>query len=266
MAYRRKRLLAGAVCALVGASSYPSNAKMLTLTLKHARSRPAKELARSAFARFSEQIVEMRRSDLTGGVKGHRPEPLRLTFGTRSRSAGDSGVCAADVINVQLDHLRRHGRVVGDQMEPTTMQIETRFKIVGSIDIAWSKEIERENEIVCRQQHNSWDFFHSPNGNTAVDAARVVQYVNRDLMGKDKSRAALFDVSRIKAVEERTCVPNEPDPIHNRCIWIMLKNSDGEFPNNGEVLTATIHLNYPSGGRGWAVEVHNYNWSPAFVP
>jgi hypothetical protein len=69
------------------------------------------------------------------------------------------------------------------------------------------------------------------------------------------------------AVEDRICDAKEADPVHgDQCIWIMLKNPASHSYDNGGILTATIRRIFPSGGLGWATEVHDYNWSPAFVP
>jgi len=218
----------------------------------------ARRLARQALAAVADTVVEVRPATATRpGSTSSGAFPV--TFGTRPVSGGNPGVCQAEVIRVSIAAAPPSRARMTPAIWPR-VQVETRFKIVGSTELPWSKASEAKLDTLCAGQHHAWDFFGARNANVAWDGAEVARLVRTAIEKTDPDKAAKIDVGEITHVDEQLCDARDKDALNGpQCVFVLIRNSPMPPYINGLEIVAAIHHDFQPNSPSWKVEVRDYN-------
>ncbi|MFI4935061.1 MAG: hypothetical protein ACHP7N_10610 [Caulobacterales bacterium] len=199
---------------------------------------PAAVLAEAAFRAYSRKIVEARRTGLANGAGG---QLSMLLFATKTRSAGDPGVCEAEVFMFLMgskpDNL--------PAKRPFQMDMYTMYHVIGPTDVSLSKARQRADERTCSRQHEAWNFIRASNVNDVPAAAQLVNYVRDELKSRNDAQYLDMQPAYIIDVESRRC---EPQLIDNRtdCMGVLMRDPtlDAFGVHGGSILTAMVRTDF----------------------
>ena len=266
-------LLAATIAGFAPASALaaPSNG----LSANEVRSLPPREVVRRALDLYSRDIVEVHIPENRSAFGGlFRKYLYALMMAKRPHSAGEPGLCQADVITLHFDPIAKASPRDADDgadapSRPTGMDLQTRYWVVDStspLPDGWNDAYGAQLDARCAKLSKAWTFFPARNVTTAWVAARAIELVLPTVTSSDPAAAKFMRMEYLTDIASTRC---DGDPTGDlsgdgpglHCQTLTFGSDDGGKVDY-HVVTLKIRLQLdrrPNGGD--AITVLDQSWT-----